>query len=32
MWVPGGIVFLAVGVGLMGLWLRETEMRSAPPA
>jgi hypothetical protein len=29
MWVPGGMVFLAAGVGLAALWLKESDMRAA---
>ena len=28
MWVPGGMVFLAAGLGLAALWLKESEMRA----
>lgn len=29
MWVPGGTVFLIVGLALMGMWLKEAEKRAS---
>lgn len=29
MWVPGGMVFLAAGIALTALWLKEAELRAA---
>jgi putative membrane protein len=29
MWVPGGMVFLAAGIALAALWLKDSEIRAA---